>query len=111
MGEVKADQWDVIEFPAILPNEKPVWPEYWKLEELESVKASLSERKWQAQWQQNPTGEEGAIIKREWWQEWDKKEIPMLYAILYNPTILRLPKKKLVTIVPYLRGVCSILMK
>jgi predicted phage terminase large subunit-like protein len=84
MGEVKADQWDVIEFPAILPNEKPVWPEYWKLEELESVKASLSERKWQAQWQQNPTGEEGAIIRREWWQEWDKKEIPMLRHIIQS---------------------------
>ena len=41
MSEVKADQWDIIEFPAILPNEQPVWPEYWKLEELESVKASL----------------------------------------------------------------------
>ena len=26
--EAKADQWEVIEFPAILPNNKPVWPEY-----------------------------------------------------------------------------------
>ena len=82
MSEVKADQWDVIEFPAILPNEKPVWPEYWKLSELESVQASLSERKWQAQWQQNPTGEEGAIIKREWWNKWDKKDIPMLRHVI-----------------------------
>ena len=39
--EPKADQWEVIEFPAILPNNKPIWPEYWKLSELESVKASL----------------------------------------------------------------------
>jgi len=53
--ETKADQWEVIEFPAILPNNKPVWPEYWKLEELESVKASLSIGKWNAQYQQNPT--------------------------------------------------------
>ena len=48
MGEVKADQWDVIEFPAILPSNKPVWPNYWKIEELEAVKASLTEQKWQA---------------------------------------------------------------
>jgi len=30
-----ADQWEVVEFPAILPSGKPVWPEYWKLEDLE----------------------------------------------------------------------------
>jgi hypothetical protein len=66
--EVKSDQWDIIEFPAILPSGKAVWPEFWKLEELEGVKASLSVQKWNAQWMQNPTSEEGAIIKREWWQ-------------------------------------------
>jgi hypothetical protein len=41
-GNVKSDKWELIEFPAILPSGKPVWPEYWKLEELEGVKASLS---------------------------------------------------------------------
>ena len=40
--EPKADQWEVIEFPAILPSGNPVWPGYWKLEELEAVKASVS---------------------------------------------------------------------
>ena len=63
--DVKADQWEIIDFPAIL-EDKPIWPQYWKLEELESVKASLSLAKWNAQWQQNPTSEEGSIIKREW---------------------------------------------
>ena len=75
-SEPKADKWEVIEFPAIMPSNTPVWPNYWKLEELEGVKASLSEGKWQAQWQQNPTSEEGSIIKREWWKEWKEKEIP-----------------------------------
>ena len=42
------DQWDVIEFPAVLPNGKPVWPEYWKLEDLESVKAATGIAKWNA---------------------------------------------------------------
>jgi hypothetical protein len=69
--EVKSDQWDIIEFPAILPSGKAVWPEFWKLEELEGVKASLSVQKWNAQWMQNPTSEEGALIKREWWKNWD----------------------------------------
>ena len=70
--DIKGDKWEVIEFPAILPNNKPVWPQYWKLEELEAVKASLSIGKWNAQWQQNPTAEEGSIIKREWWQIWEQ---------------------------------------
>ena len=81
--EAKADQWEVIEFPAILPNNKPVWPEYWKLEELESVKASLSIGKWNAQYQQNPTAEEGSIIKREWWQLWDK-DLPPLHHVIQS---------------------------
>ena len=39
--ELKSDQWHLIEFPAILPSGKPVWPEYWKKDELEGVKASV----------------------------------------------------------------------
>ena len=83
-SETKADQWELIEFPAILPNEKPVWPEYWKLSELESVKASLSVQKWNAQWMQNPTAEEGSIIKREWWRVWDKPYIPALDHVIQS---------------------------
>jgi len=83
-SDIKADQWDVIEFPAILPTEKPVWPQYWKLEELESVKASLSVAKWNAQWQQNPTSEEGSIIKREYWKLWDKPKLPKLQHVIQS---------------------------
>ena len=79
--EAKADQWEVIEFPAILPSNKPLWPEYWKLEELEAVKASVAIGKWNAQYQQNPTAEEGSIIKREWWRMWDKGLPPLHHVI------------------------------
>ena len=78
-----ADQWDVVEFPAII-DEKPMWPEFWNLRELEGVKASISEQKWQAQYQQNPVGDEGAIIKREWWQIWEKPDIPPLQHIIQS---------------------------
>ena len=81
---LKADQWDVVEFPAILPSNKPIWPEYWKLKELEGVKASLSIGKWNAQWMQNPTAEEGSILKREWWKLWDKPSIPPLQHIIQS---------------------------
>jgi len=82
--ESKADQWEVIEFPAILPNGKPAWPEYWNIDELEGVKASLSIGKWNAQWMQNPTAEEGSIIKREWWQTWEKEQMPQLHHVIQS---------------------------
>jgi predicted phage terminase large subunit-like protein len=81
---LKSDQWEMVQFPAILPTNKPVWPEYWKLSELESVKASLSIQKWNAQWMQNPTSEEGSIIKREWWRKWDKDYIPSLEHVIQS---------------------------
>ncbi len=82
--ELKADQWEVIEFPAIMPSGKPVWPGYWKLEELESVKASVAISKWNAQYQQNPTAEEGSIIKREWWKQWPKEDLPPLMHVIQS---------------------------
>jgi predicted phage terminase large subunit-like protein len=82
-SQAKADQWEVVEFPAIMPTGNPVWPEFWKLEELEGVKASLTVQKWNAQWMQNPTSEEGALIKREWWRNWTK-EIPPLHHIIQS---------------------------
>ncbi len=82
--ELKSDQWEIVEFPAIMPSDEPLWPEFWKKEELEGVKASLSIGKWNAQWMQNPTSEEGSIIKREWWNVWDKDYIPPLQHVIQS---------------------------
>jgi len=71
-----SDEWEIIELPAILPSGKPLWPGFWPLEQLEALKAELPVGKWSAQYQQDPTAEEGAIIKREWWKEWTKKDPP-----------------------------------
>ena len=79
-----ADKWEVIEFPAILPSGKPLWPEFWKLEELESVKASLSVQKWNAMYQQQPTNDEGAILKREWWRVWPDPQPPIVNYIIQS---------------------------
>ena len=84
MKDTMADQWELIEFPAILPSGNPVWPEFWNKDELLSVKASLSPTKWNAQWQQNPTSEETAMVKREWWQVWTKNKVPRLKYILQS---------------------------
>ena len=82
--DLMADQWEVVEFPAILPSGEPLWPEFWKKEELLRVKASLSVGKWNAQWQQNPTSEETAMVKREWWKEWEQDDIPDLDYVIQS---------------------------
>jgi predicted phage terminase large subunit-like protein len=71
-----ADQWEVVEFPAILENGEPLWPDFWPVDELLAKKASMDVRYWQAQYMQQPTSEEGALIKRDWWQVWDKDMPP-----------------------------------
>ena len=79
----ETDQWEVVEFPAII-NEKPMWGNFWSLKGLMGVKASIPLTKWQAQWMQAPTSEEGAIIKREWWKKWEKEDIPHLQYIIQS---------------------------
>ena len=79
-----ADEWEVIEFPAIMPSGDPLWPEFWPIEQLEALKAELPISKWSAQYQQDPTSEEGALIKREWWQEWEKDSPPPCEAIIQS---------------------------
>ena len=69
-----ADEWEVVEFPAIL-NDESLWPEFWPLDQLMAKRAAIDIRYWQAQYMQDPTSEEGALIKREWWQLWEG-EIP-----------------------------------
>jgi predicted phage terminase large subunit-like protein len=70
------DEWETIEFPALMPSGSPLWPEFWSQEELEAIKAELPVPKWEAQYQQNPTSEGGALIKREMWKIWDKDVPP-----------------------------------
>jgi len=81
--EPKADQWEIVEFPAVL-NDKAMWGNFWDMENLNKVKASIPLTKWNAQWMQAPTSEEGAIIKREWWRKWEKEDIPKLEFVVQS---------------------------
>ena len=80
------DDWEIVEFPAIIEDkhgeEKALWPEFWPLEELLSKKAALDVRYWNAQYMQNPTSEEGALIKREWWNMWEEEDPPKCEFII-----------------------------
>ena len=79
-----ADQWEIVEFPAILPSGRPLWPDFWPIEELEAKRVGMDPRYWQAQYMQNPTAEEGALIKREWWQIWEGENPPQCEFIIMS---------------------------
>jgi predicted phage terminase large subunit-like protein len=72
----KGEEWELIELPAIMPSGNPLWPEFWSIDELEALKEELPVSKWNAQYQQKPTGEEGALVKREWWKIWERERPP-----------------------------------
>jgi len=70
------EEWEVIEFPAIMPSGNPLWPEFWPVEQLEALHLELPNGKWMAQYQQQPTSDVSAIIKREWWKMWKEDDPP-----------------------------------
>jgi len=78
------EDWEVIELPAIMPSGQPLWPEFWPLDELLAVKEEIGIYKWNAQYQQTPTGEEGAIVKREWWKRWTESRPPPCQFIIQS---------------------------
>tara|TARA_R110000823_G_scaffold145252_1_gene275417 strand:+ start:1186 stop:2706 length:1521 start_codon:yes stop_codon:yes gene_type:complete len=82
--EKEGDDWELIELPAILPSGKPIWPEYWPEKEILAIKDELPIPKWMAQYQQQPTAEEGALVKREWWQRWEPKDAPQVDFIIQS---------------------------
>ena len=63
--------WKIFEFPAIMPSGKPLWPEFWSIEELLSVKRDIAPSRWNAQYQQQPTSEQNAVVPRSAWRPWE----------------------------------------
>ena len=84
MIERDGDEWEVISLPAIMPSGKPLWPEFWSIDELEKLRNELPISKWSAQYQQDPSSEEGAIVKREWWQMWEKETPPVCEFVIQS---------------------------
>jgi predicted phage terminase large subunit-like protein len=78
------EEWEVIEFPAILPSGNPLWPQFWSLGELTALKEELPVGKWMAQYMQQPTSEVSAIIKREWWRYWEKDHPPSCEFVIQS---------------------------
>ena len=76
-SEKGVDDWEIIEFPALMPEtDNSLWPEYWPKEELIAIRSELPVAQWNAQYLQNPTGEEGALVRRDSWRMWEKPDPP-----------------------------------
>jgi predicted phage terminase large subunit-like protein len=67
-----------------MPSGKPLWPEFWSQKELEAIKTELPVAKWEAQYQQNPTSEGGAIIKREKCNIWEDDYPPQCDYVIQS---------------------------
>ena len=78
------EEWEVIDFPAILPSGKPLWPQFWSLKELSALKEELPNGKWMAQYMQQPTSDVSAIIKREWWRIWPDDDAPFCEFVIQS---------------------------
>lgn len=99
-----ADQYEMFEFPAILtvknpaydpdsPDfdpetpktiEKSLWPEQWSLESLQRTRASMVSWQWNAQYQQNPTASESAIITRAQCKRWPHAKPPEVAFVVQS---------------------------
>lgn len=84
----EAIPWEIVELPAILndgeDDEKSLWPDQWSLEALKSTKASIDPRYWNAQYMQQPTSENSAIVSRKMWRIWEADEPPKCEYIIQS---------------------------
>jgi predicted phage terminase large subunit-like protein len=78
------EDWEVIEFPALFESGEPLWPQFWSKKELQALRSELPNAKWMAQYQQNPTSETSAIVKRDWWQIWEDDTPPHCEFVLQS---------------------------
>jgi predicted phage terminase large subunit-like protein len=80
----EGEEWEVIDFPALLPTGRPLWPEFWSKIELEALKNELPHAKWMAQYMQQPTSDVSAIVKREWWKIWEHDDPPQCEFLIQS---------------------------
>jgi len=95
-SEYEVIPWDVVRIPAWLDEESaelldlPVGSSYfpeWKPDEVlkideNEIKASNGSRYWNALYMQDPTPDEGGLIKKDWLREWDHADPPTCQFII-----------------------------
>lgn len=74
--------WHEIRFPAIMPSGKSLWSDQWPVDQLLAKKAGMQPQFWAAQYMQEPTSEEGALLKRDWWRIWPESSPPEVEFVI-----------------------------
>ena len=84
------DKWVVISFPAVKEDEtnlddprkigEALWPKRHSLERLNDIR-KISERTFISLYQQRPAPEEGCLIKKYWFKEFYRSELPVDLAV------------------------------
>lgn len=83
----RAEQWRVLSIPALDEEGNSYWPERWPAEYLQGLKddPTMPRSQWNALYMQEPTGEEGNLIKAENLQWWEQgRPLPQCDAILMS---------------------------
>ena len=88
MRNPDADNWELVELPAILnedtEDEKSLWPEQWPLDQLRAKKMQLDPRFWNAQYMQQPTSDTSAVISRKSWKVWEPEDPPTCEYVIQS---------------------------
>lgn len=85
------DQWEIIVYPAIAIHDEKyrkegeaLHPARYDLDALEKIKRAMIPRDWGALYQQQPTTEEGSILKRTYWNRWQVDRPPTCEYIIQS---------------------------
>ena len=76
----EADQWTVLDLPAINAAGEALWPEWYDVTALERIRNSIGPREWSALYQQQPQPDEGTFFQRAWLKEWTKLPQVRIYG-------------------------------
>lgn len=69
---IDSDAYTVIHDKAIGADGKPLWPERWPLEKLEEKKRKMGSVMFNREYQNDPTGLQGQLLKEEWIRYYDE---------------------------------------
>ena len=73
MIDLQPDRWERISMPA-LRDGMALDPARYPKDVLEEIRATIGEREWNAQYQQQPTPDEGAFFQRAWLRWYQSRE-------------------------------------
>jgi predicted phage terminase large subunit-like protein len=74
--EQEPEQWEVLSMPAINDAGEALWPEWYGIDALHRIKATIGPREWSALYQQRPQPDEGTFFQRAWFKHW--QQLPSL---------------------------------